>query len=334
MAFVQVEGFKKEILKDNLKSVETHDLFTTKKDFVMKELTKILVERGNIHQDTVNLLLDEIGLNKIKIAFTHSSMLGEENSEFYELLGDITLNKCFVWYFYRRFPELKTNPRSMFILTLLKKKYICKNMFANFARKLNFDKLIRWKELSFLENKNVKKMIIDDKMLEDCFEAFAGCLEDLIDSRILLSTGCGVIYNIVCSLLDDLYITINLENLIDKKTQLKELMDVRRSKHGDKQERYETINLPNKKFKIKVVLEFTKPPCENQKFNIMKVPTKVFKDETKKYFDIVHETWYTIDFTSDEVLRVIDGENNAADMAIKWLKEKCIQTIVSPELTK
>ena len=92
MSFVVVEGFKKEILKDNLKTVETHDLFTTKKDFVMKELTKILVERGNIHQDTVNLLLDEIGLNKIKIAFTHSSMFGEENSEFYELLGDITFN--------------------------------------------------------------------------------------------------------------------------------------------------------------------------------------------------------------------------------------------------
>jgi hypothetical protein len=71
-------------------------------------------------------------------------------------------------------------------------------------------------------------------MKEDVFEAFFGCLEEVIDRKErIVGVGYSVVFTILSSIYDDKYIPYTKNELIDAKTQLKELFD-RRKINGDK----------------------------------------------------------------------------------------------------
>jgi dsRNA-specific ribonuclease len=57
-------------------------------------------------------------------------------------------------------------------------------------------------------------------------------LEDLIDGRIMPGTGYPVIYNIVCSIFDNIKINLDISKIIDPVTKLNEIFNIRR-KLGD-----------------------------------------------------------------------------------------------------
>jgi dsRNA-specific ribonuclease len=290
---LKVKGFKNLIIKESIQTaVENKPDELAFKNFI----SSLMIKRGNINEETVLKLLDEQGLERVKMAFTHSSMIGESNYEFFEMLGDRSVNKAIIWYMHRRFPEIEHNEKAAMYMTELKKRYENKRNFGAWAKKLGFDQFIRYKELSYVEGKFIKKVRINDSMLEDTFEAFCGILEDLIDSRIGIGVGYGFVYNIITSLLDEEYITTDLNKLVDVKTQLKELIENAAIKKFGGKVDPNSYQDANKKFVSTLNLSFTSNPSSTYKGNLSQ------------------------QFVSRPQYKKIDAENEAARMTLDWLK--------------
>jgi len=290
---LKVKGFKNLIIKESIQTaVENKPDELAFKNFI----SSLMIKRGNINEETVLKLLDEQGLERVKMAFTHSSMIGESNYEFFEMLGDRSVNKAIIWYMHRRFPEIEHNEKAAMYMTELKKRYENKRNFGAWAKKLGFDQFIRYKELSYVEGKFIKKVRINDSMLEDTFEAFCGILEDLIDSRIGIGVGYGFVYNIITSLLDEEYITTDLNKLVDVKTQLKELIENAAIKKFGGKVDSNSYQDANKKFVSTLNLSFTSNPSSTYKGSL------------------------TQQFASRPQYKKIDAENEAARMTLDWLK--------------
>jgi len=132
---VKIKGFKCLVIKDSLKGAVVHKSDPNKfKSFIFDLITS----RGNINEETAYKLLDDAGIERINIGFTHSSMIGETNYEFFEMLGDRSVNKAIIWYMHRRFPEISNNENAPMYMTELKKKYENKRNFGALARKMGF----------------------------------------------------------------------------------------------------------------------------------------------------------------------------------------------------
>jgi len=281
----------RNILVKYLDKVTVHDF--NQEEF-KTFLINLLVTRGNVKQEIAEQLLDQDGLNRMKVAFTTASMLESTSLEFFESMGDLTVNKAIGWYMFRRFPEIQANPQAAMYMCELKKKYISKNLFAPFCKSLGLDKFIRYKEIKILEpNNNIKTIILDKSMLEDVFEAFCACLEDLIDNRIVLNSGYGVVYNIITSLLDAIPISIDIDELVDKKTQIKELMDKRRPL-GDKGPIYK-YEKDGFKWITTLELVLTTHPNGTEGPEVIK-------------------------FVSPPMTLKMEGEFNTAEQALKWFE--------------
>lgn len=138
---------------------------------------------------------------------------------------------------------------------------------------------------------------MNDSMLEDTFEAFCGVLEDLIDSRIGIGVGYGVVYNIITSLLDEEYITTDLNKLVDVKTQVKELIENAAIKKFGSKVEYNTYQDQTKKFITTLKISFISSPSEQYKGSL------------------------TQQFSSYPQFKKIDAENEAAKMTLDWLKK-------------
>ena len=291
---IKFKGLKNLVIKDSVEKAITH----TSDDLAFTNfISSLMIKRGNINEQTVLQLLDEQGLERVKMAFTHSSMVNEKNYEFFEMLGDRSVNKAIIWYMHRRFPEIENSEKAPMYMTELKKKYENKRNFGAWARKLGFEPFIRYRELSYVEGKNIKKIRMNDSMLEDAFEAFCGVLEDLIDSRIGIGVGYGFVYNIITSLLDEEYVTTDLNKLVDVKTQVKELTENATIKKFGSKAEYNTYQDTNKKFITTLNLSFTSTPSQNYKGSLNQT------------------------FTSYPQFKKIDAENEAARMTLDWLKK-------------
>lgn len=192
-------------------------------DFKMA-LVNLLVTRGGVEENIARELLDDRGLKLMKLAFTHPSMLEEKNYELYETLGDSTLNKCIVWYLTRRFPQIKYSSSGNEVITELKKTAVSKGSYSKHLDTLGLSKFIRYRQLPYTMGDKQLYITIDNSMKEDVFEAMMGALEDLIDSKIMIGTGYTVIYNILTSILDTMYISIDLNEIVDAKTKLNEVV--------------------------------------------------------------------------------------------------------------
>ena len=292
--------FKKEVLVDSVKTAVIHEIDLEEfKAF----LIGLLFERGNVKKEISEKLFDEEGIQKIKIAFTHPSMLEPQSFEFFETMGDLTANKCIGWYIYRRFPDLQNNPQAAMYMCEMKKKYISKKLFGPFAEKLGLNKFIRYKEIQYVENitKDVKKVVLSKSVLEDVFEAFCACLEDLIDTRVVIGTGYSVIYNIISTLMDDEHIVLNIHDLVDKKTQIKEIMDRRLKAYGDKGPFY----------------KYEEHVTDGQKKWITTLELQLQNHPDRKYSG---ELPTTVKFVSEERQNRVEGEFETAAQALRWFE--------------
>lgn len=150
------------------------------------------------------------------VVFTHSSVDKSRNYEYFEILGDATLNKCIVWYISKRFPELQC-PEGVKIIARLKINLISKKTFSGLAQHLGF-----WDFVSAEDEIRQTKM---KKVLEDVFEAFFGALEMLLDTIVYPGAGYPMCYRIIVSLFNDLPISLAYNDLYDPITRLKEIFD-------------------------------------------------------------------------------------------------------------
>ncbi len=293
---VKLYGFKYPVIQSSVSTAIVHKPDINKfRQFIFNLIT----ERGNINESAAQSLLDEKGLERFKMAFTHSSIVGETSYEFFEMLGDRSVNKAIIWYMHRRFPEIEKNEKAAMYMTQLKIKYENKRNFGAWARKLYFEEYIQYTELSYVEGKYIKRVRVNDSMLEDAFESFCGILEDLIDSRIGVGVGYGIVYNIVTSLLDEEYITTDLSQLVDVKTQIKELLENQEVKKNGSKYNYNTVQDESRKFITTFYLHFDNSPCD-------------------KYTGVIN-----MEFVSTPSFKKIDSENDVSRQVLKWLSDNC-----------
>jgi dsRNA-specific ribonuclease len=159
-------------------------------------------------------------------AFTHESYDDDKdekdkinskefNYEFFELVGDSCLNKNIVYYLQDRFPQFR-NAEGVKYITKMKLHAVSKANYHVIADSLGIYPWIRASKV-FLETQKYK-------LLEDCFEAFVGAFE-LMVNRSYEQLGCSLVYPLVKTIFDKLNIPTTLRGLSDNISQLKEAID-------------------------------------------------------------------------------------------------------------
>ena len=172
--------------------------------------------RANLNRTYIQQLLDNEAMKMFSDAFTAESVDSMNNYQYFEQLGDVSGNKFIVWYMYQRFPQLKCGA-GVKIVARLKILYGAKTSFANIAESIGF-----WPFISAMQSQRDRSK---KALLEDVFEAFLGVVETVLDSRLKIGVGYAVVYDILKSLFDGMYISLRYEDLFDAKTRLKEVFD-------------------------------------------------------------------------------------------------------------
>jgi len=212
------------------------------RDESFDQLILSILGRGKLSKKLVDIVFDKELFSKV---FTHKSIDEENNYEYYEFIGDLTINKIIGIYLTRRFPQLRCTA-GVRVLTRLKINLVSKKVLAVWAESLGF-----WPFISATrEFRETKKK----PMMEDVLEAIMGLLEQQIDEKCCkpgkngqFTSGGGfrICYNILKSVLDTFPICGGLPDefgvqtkplkyteLVDPKTRLKELFDKHRDALG------------------------------------------------------------------------------------------------------
>lgn len=206
-------------------------------------LYKILKENGLLNDDHIHSILVPENILKFRAAFTDSSYvmtpkeIAELNSkniplnyEYYETLGDVIINSVVVNNIVERLPSY----RNTAWITRLRHTLISGKILAKLSYKHHFGDHIRY---GGLLEKNLK--LFDSpldyeyylKLLEDVFEAFLGCLRNIITapkSEFGLEESFAVVnqvaYNIIGSFINTIDIaSLKYEDIFDPVSRLKEL---------------------------------------------------------------------------------------------------------------
>lgn len=235
---------RKYILSDPLPPVVNGNRDDEYRQFIIKLLTT----RAKIKLSDAEIYTDRDSMDLFIMAMTHDSVNPTnraDNYEMYEHFGDATCNKSATWYLKNRFPDIvKKGDEGVQYISKQKSIITSKPYLAKYSDELGFSTFIRFRPIEFEYTKDSgnisqterhKKVItIDRSMKEDVFEAFFGCLEDVIDKKEgFPGVGYSVAYTILASTWNDKYIPFTKNELIDAKTQLKEIFDKRKI-NGDK----------------------------------------------------------------------------------------------------
>lgn len=186
-----------------------------------------LFVKAQLEPEFIKLCLVPKNMKKFSNAFTSASYDKENNYEYYEQIGDSTVNKFIVSYMYSRFPQLKSSD-GVNIVARLKIKYGSKGQLNMIGESLNF-----WPFISTDPEERIKRK---KNLLEDVFEAFFGCFEEVLNDTIheiknqYYQVGYDICYTLLSKIFDELYISIEYEALVDSKTRLKELFDEQRQR--------------------------------------------------------------------------------------------------------
>lgn len=200
-----------------MSTIEMEEIYYGARDDSFKSMLFNVLKQGNLKAKYVDVLLSEENLNEYSKAFTAKTANEYDNLEVYEQLGDVTANKFIVWYMYKRFPKLRC-PEGVKIVARLRINYGAKQSFFQIAQSLGF-----WDFISASATQRGREM---KALLEDTFEAFIGVTEFLLDSHFGIDgVGNSIVSNILTSIFDDMFISIDYEDLYDAKTRLKELFD-------------------------------------------------------------------------------------------------------------
>jgi len=230
-------------------------------------LTQILEKRSGMRPDSISKYLDnDQNMTQLMYAFTHKSYDPINNYEYYETLGDVTLNKCVVWYLHKRFPSIRTSENPSRVMTSLKTKNISAFVFSKLADFLQLEKYIRYRPIYDIKKR--RTIVIDNKMKTDVFESLFGTLEDIINNtEQMMGIGEVPVYNILSTLIDQIkHISLNIEDLVDDKSKISEIF----SKMKDTAEHqfiYKEVLKPNvsnpevteKFYQVSLKLKFKNP---------------------------------------------------------------------------
>lgn len=142
--------------------------------------------------------------------FTHKSIDSEYNNDAFEFYGDKVLGYSFSKYLRKRFRDRLDQASG----TLLQAKYMSKQYQAQMSRELGLVELLRYDP----------EATVSVHVQEDTFEAFAGCLDIIIDEYVVEGAGASCVFNLILALFEK--VEIDLDKLDrDDKTMLKEIYD-------------------------------------------------------------------------------------------------------------
>ena len=213
-----------------------------------KFLIELLVKRGKLKEKEAENYTDATAMTRFGLAMTHSSVYPsdpEKNYEMLEHLGDAIVNCVTTWYLKNRFPDIvKWGNRGVQYLSKQKSLITSKPYLAEFAKLLGLVRFIRYRPLQYTLSKAAvegapsaivtQTVTMDISMEEDVFEAFFAALVEVIDEKEgLVGVGYSVAYSILSSFYDERDIPTSLNDLVDSKTQLKEVFD-KRARMGDR----------------------------------------------------------------------------------------------------
>lgn len=185
------------------------------RDHRFKEFIRCLLKFSILKESDTSILLDEY-ISVYEQAFTHPTANSRINYEFLEFLGDLTLNKAIGWIMARKFPQLH-QPRGVKVLSRLKINLVSKKVFATIAERLHFG--------MFVSSDRYASLYEKEDLLEDCFEAFFGATEMLVDRMLGEGVGYAVCVSMIQKFLNYVPISLKYEDLYDSKTRLKEVFD-------------------------------------------------------------------------------------------------------------
>jgi len=194
----------------------TEEIFYGDRRESFKNIVTNVLKKSNIKSKYIKILTSEESLNKYKDVFTSASVDPINNYEVYEQLGDITANKFIVCYAYKRFPCLK-NTEGVKIVARLRINYGARASFQKIGEDLEF-----WNLISATVEERARKK---KDLLEDCFEAFIGCTESIMDEQFMPGVGYNVVYSLLESIFNKIPMYLAYNKLYDAKTRLKELFD-------------------------------------------------------------------------------------------------------------
>jgi dsRNA-specific ribonuclease len=235
---------RKYVLSEPLPNIINDNKINEYRQFIINLLTS----RGKMRLQDAELYTDNNCMPLFIQAITHDSVNPKnraDNYEMYEHFGDATCNKCATWYLKNRFLDIvKRGDEGVQYISKQKSIITSKPYLAKYNDEIGFSNFIRYRPLEFEYTKDSgniaqaerhkKTITIDRSMKEDVFEAFFGCLEDVIDKKEgVPGVGYSVVYTILSSIWDEKYIPSTKNELIDAKTQLKEIFDKRKI-NGDK----------------------------------------------------------------------------------------------------
>jgi len=194
----------------------THRVYNGSRGEDFKACLRRVLERAELKEKYIELLLSPEGLSVYNTAFTSGTADEENNYEVFEQLGDLSANKFINWYMYRRFPQLNC-PGGVKVVARLRINYGSKQSFWKIAQSLGF-----WDFITASEDERSSKM---KPLLEDTLESFIGSTEYFLDTKIRMGVGYAIVYDILASIFDDIPISLEYTDLYDDKTRLKELFD-------------------------------------------------------------------------------------------------------------
>ena len=186
----------------------------------MEHFIRKLATTFVVHADITRIMVAPASLRLYELAFTHSSVDKNNNYEMFEQLGDLTINKFLVFYFYTRFPKL-CNPFGVKIVARLRIKYGSKQVLSAIADYYEFFPKIRTAEVVTSGTRRLS-------LLEDVFEAYVGVTEHILDEELGRGVGWAMVYNMLEHIFDEMTICLNYTSLFDAKTRLKEVCDFHR----------------------------------------------------------------------------------------------------------
>ena len=161
---------------------------------LFETIVNLLISGKLKHKYIISLLKNPEVITCYERAFTHKTFDPIQNYEFYEFLGDGTVNNCVIWYVARKFSEYEFSINPSEVLTRVKITLISKQSLADFAKEFGFWDYIR--ATIACRQSGMKDL------LEDVFEAFIGVTQWVIDQYIGMGAGYAICYNIIASLLD------------------------------------------------------------------------------------------------------------------------------------
>jgi dsRNA-specific ribonuclease len=204
------------IKKDQMSSYKNNGLrIGIRGDKFDRFITGLLTESiSALDIDVLKTLTTLESMKEFSNAFTSKFIDWNNNYEIYEQLGDLSCNKFVVDFIYKKYPSLKTSS-NIKISSRLKFLLVSKDTFSNIANELGFEPYISATNEQFATKRK--------DLLEDCFEAFIGCVESIVDSKYPIGYGYRIVYNILKPIFSKISIPHTYEGLVDSNTRYSEL---------------------------------------------------------------------------------------------------------------